>query len=104
MSKYQQIESLTSQLKSSSSVSCSDAKIIIDYVKAGEMTEAQWTEAEAAGQVVSDDIIDALESALKKQNRVKHTFKSLSELNNFAAFKNCGCWWVDGDSYSVYAY
>ncbi len=43
---------------------------------------------------------------VKKANRVKHSFKTMNELNDFTAKNNCGDFWFDYDTeeYHVYKY
>lgn len=106
MSTYAEIKKLANQLKSLSSISESHSKVknIIAYVRADEITEKEWLDAEDAGQVTNSDVVAVLAESLKKQNRVKHTFTTLAAINSFVRDNDCGSSWIDGDNYSVYSY
>lgn len=55
-------------------------------------------------QAKIDELLAAIAQAEKIKNRVKVSFKTLNERNEFAAHNECGTWWNENGMYHCYVY
>jgi len=103
MNKFQKIEDLVKNELALTHLSSGNS-YYIDFLISGDAGEKEFDKEESKGNLSYDDIISDLEKSIKICGRVKHSFKTMKELEDFESNNDCGESWSTSEGFSVYKY